>query len=185
LKEVRLRYKLPSEFILNVGTIESRKNVLLVLQSLKSLKHDLQVVVVGRSTPYLKTLKDFITANGLEKRVHFIHDAAFADLPSIYTLAKVFVYPSVFEGFGIPIVEAISCGVPVITSEGSCFSEAGGPDCLYVDSKSPQQLANALEVVLSDEAKAKQMTVRSQTYIKQFEPKVIATNLINIYQGLI
>lgn len=185
LNEVKLRYKLPSDFILNVGTIESRKNVLLVLQALKSLKNDLPVVVVGRTTPYLKILTDFIAANGLEKRVHFIHNAAFSDLPAIYTLAKVFVYPSLFEGFGIPIVEATSCGVPVITSEGSCFSEAGGPDCLYVDSNSPQQLASALEVVLSDEAKAKQMTEKSKTYIERFEPKVIATNLMNIYKGLI
>lgn len=185
LNGVKLRYKLPSEFILSVGTIESRKNVLLLFQALKSLKHDLPVVVVGRSTAYVKTLTEFIAANGLEKRVHFIHQAAFTDLPAIYRLAKVFVYPSLFEGFGIPIVEAITCGVPVITSQGSCFSEAGGPDCLYVDSKNPLQLANALESVLSDGSKAKQMVANSKTYIERFEPKQIATDLMRIYQGLI
>lgn len=185
LEEVRLRYKLPAEFILNVGTIESRKNVMLLLQALKSLKHDLPVVVVGKVTPYLIALTDYIMANGLEKRVIFIHQAAFTDLPAIYRLSKVFVYPSLFEGFGIPIVEAISCGVPVITSQGSCFSEAGGPDCLYVDPKDPVQLSDALESLLSDEGRVNQMTQKSKAYIEQFEPNVIASQLMNIYQGLI
>ena len=181
LNEVKKRYKLPKEFILNVGTIESRKNVLLLLQTLKHSKHDLPVVIVGRATLYLKQLTDYIIANGLEKRVAFIHNASFADLPAIYQLAKVFVYPSLFEGFGIPIVEAISCGVPVITSQGSCFVEAGGPDCLYVDSKNPKQLAEALNTILSDESIARQMTERSKTYIERFEPTVIATALMNVY----
>ena len=91
LNEVRSRYNLPSEFVLNVGTIESRKNVLLLLQALKSLKSDLPVIVVGKATPYLKTVTDYVAANGLEKRVSFIHTAAFSDLPAIYRLAKVFV----------------------------------------------------------------------------------------------
>ena len=185
LNEVKKRYKLPTEFILNVGTIESRKNVLLLLQALKHSKHDLPVVIVGRATSYLKQLTDYITANSLENRVFFIHNAAFADLPAIYQLAEVFVYPSLFEGFGIPIVEAISCGVPVITSQGSCFSEAGGPDCLYVDSKNPKQLAEALNTILSDETIGRQMTERSKTYIERFEPTVIATALMNVYREVL
>ncbi len=185
VNEVKKRYKLPTEFILNVGTIESRKNVLLLLQALKHSKHNLPVVIVGRATSYLKQLNDYITANGLEKRVFFIHNAAFADLPAIYQLAKVFVYPSLFEGFGIPIVEAISCGAPVITSQGSCFSEAGGPDCLYVDSKNPEQLTEALNTILSDETIARQMTERSKTYIERFEPAVIAPALMKVYKKIL
>ncbi len=185
LNAVQLRYNLPKEFILNVGTIESRKNVLPLLQSLKFLKHDLPVVVVGKATAYMKQLTDYIAVNGLEKRVIFIHHAAFADLPAIYRLATVFVYPSLFEGFGIPIVEAISCGVPVITSLGSCFAEAGGPDCMYVDSKSPEQFADALEIVLSDEVRALQMVGKSQSYIERFEPRVIASDLMRIYKNVI
>ena len=168
-----------------MGTIESRKNVLLLLRALKSLKSDLPVIVVGKATPYLKTLTDYIIANGLERRVSFIHNAAFADLPSIYGLAKVFVYPSLFEGFGIPIVEAISCEVPVITSQGSCFSEAGGPDCLYVDTKNPEQLADAIMSVLSNEVKSTEMVVKSKKYVEQFEPKVIASHLMECYRDLI
>jgi glycosyltransferase involved in cell wall biosynthesis len=185
LSEVRKRYKLPTEFILNVGTIESRKNVLLLLQALKLSKHNLPIVIVGRPTSYVKQLTDYIIANGLEKRVLFIHHAAFTDLPLIYQLAKVFVYPSLFEGFGIPIVEAISCGVPVITSQGSCFEEAGGKDCLYVDSKNPEQLKEALDTILSDEVVGRRMAEKSKTYIERFEPPVIATALMNVYREVL
>ncbi|MEK6780709.1 MAG: glycosyltransferase family 1 protein [Bacteroidota bacterium] len=185
LKEVQTKYKLPKEFILNVGTIESRKNVLLLLQALKSSANDLPVLIVGRATSYMKQLTDYITANGLERRVTFILNVDFSDLSAIYQLAKVFVYPSLFEGFGIPIVEAISCGVPVITSQGSCFEEAGGPDCLYVDSKNQEQLAVALNKVLSNDGLATQMTAKSKTYIEKFEPSVIAAELMRIYKGIL
>ncbi len=185
LKEVSNRYKLPKEYILNVGTIESRKNVLLLLQSLTLLKLDVPVVIVGKATPYMKQLTEYIAANDLEKKVIFIHNVSFADLPAIYRMANVFVYPSLFEGFGIPIVEAISCGVPVITSTGSCFAEAGGLDCLYVDSNNPEQLAEALKNVLSDGAKAKLMVEKSKNYSKRFEPNVIASDLMRIYNGLV
>lgn len=185
LNEVLKHYKLPQEYILNVGTIESRKNVLLLLQSLNHLKHDIPVVIVGKATSYLKQLTSYIASHGLEKRVIFIHKAAFEDLPSLYKLASVFVYPSLFEGFGIPIVEAISCEVPVITSQGSCFAEAGGPDCLYVDTKSPEQLADAIQVVLSDQARSNQMIEKSKGYIARFEPKMIASELMKVYTDLI
>ncbi len=185
LKEIAVRYKLPSEFILNVGTIESRKNVLLLLKALKQSKNDLPVVIVGRSTSYLKQLTDYITENDLDKRVLFIHNAAFIDLPGIYHLAKVFVYPSLFEGFGIPIVEAIACGVPVITSSGSCFAEAGGPDCLYVDSKNSEQLKNALDSILMDEVIRKQSVEKSKIYIERFEPSAIAADLMKVYKEVL
>jgi glycosyltransferase involved in cell wall biosynthesis len=185
VNEVRKRYKLPQEYILNVGTIESRKNVLVLLQSLKYVKHDIPVVIVGKATSYLRQLTSYIASNGLEKRVIFIHHAVFEDLPSIYKLANVFVYPSLFEGFGIPIVEAISCEVPVITSKGSCFAEAGGPDCLYVDTKSPEQLADAIQAVLSDQARSNHMIEKSMGYIARFEPKTIASELMKVYTDLI
>ena len=185
LKEVSDRYNLPKEYILNVGTIESRKNVLLLLQSLALSKLDIPVVIVGKATAYMKQVTEYITANGLENKILFIHDAAFADLPAIYRMASVFVYPSLFEGFGIPIVEAIASGIPVITSTGSCFTEAGGPNCLYVDSNSPEQLADALQNVLSDEAKSKLMINNSTNYSKRFEPNVIATDIMKIYKGLV
>jgi glycosyltransferase involved in cell wall biosynthesis len=103
----------------------------------------------------------------------------------IYRAAKVFVYPSLFEGFGIPIVEAIASGVPVITSTGSCFSEAGGPDCLYVDPVNPEQLGYAIRSVLSDPDQSRLMTERSRQYIRRFEPDVVATELMRVYRELV
>lgn len=185
LNAVQLRYNLPKEFILNVGTIESRKNVLVLLQSLKFLKHDLPVVVVGKATAYMKQLTDYIASNGLEKRVIFIHHAAFADLPAIYRLATVFVYPSLFEGFGIPLVEAITCDLPVITSKGSCFSEAAGPSSIYVDTENAELLAMEIDRVLGDDNLKCTMVSESKKFIEKFEPRNIAGGIMQVYTELL
>jgi glycosyltransferase involved in cell wall biosynthesis len=185
IEAVQKKYRLPGKFILNVGTIESRKNALVLLEALQLMKEKMNVVIVGRSTPYQGILNDYIEKNQLSKWVTFIHNAAFQDLPLIYRAANLFVYPSLFEGFGIPIVEAISCGVPVITSKGSCFSEAGGPDCWYVDSNNASELQTAIEEVLSNGEQVIQRKERSTQYIQRFQPKVIAGELMTLYSKLI
>ena len=185
LANVKLKYQLPAEFILNVGTIESRKNALSVIKALVASGIKLPLVIVGKTTSYKKELEEYINQNKLSNQVYFIHTVQFVDLPLIYRSAKVFVYPSLFEGFGIPIVEAIASGVPVISSTGSCFSEAGGPDCLYVDPMNYEQLGNAIQKVLSSSVLATNMTERSYKYIERFEPKVIATDLMRIYRELV
>ena len=115
---VRAAYGLPERFILSVGTIEERKNLLLAVKAVEKLD-DVHLVAIGKSTDYAKKVQDYVEAHGLENRVHIIHNLKFGDLPILYHLASLFVYPSRFEGFGIPIVEALSAGVPVIASTGS------------------------------------------------------------------
>jgi glycosyltransferase involved in cell wall biosynthesis len=181
---VKQKYNLPDEFILNVGTIESRKNVLLILKSLTQVKERIQLVIVGKPTPYKNELNKFIFENKMEDQVIFIHNAEFNDLPLIYRAANAFVYPSFFEGFGIPIVEAIASGIPVITSTGSCFSEAGGPYCWYVDPARPEELAWAIHKVFTNDAEVRSCVERSTEYIKHFEPKKIADDLMNTYKSL-
>jgi glycosyltransferase involved in cell wall biosynthesis len=184
IDSVKKKYQLPENFILNVGTIESRKNALLLLEALYLMKEKIPVVIVGRPTAYQETLNTYIEQNHLSKWVTFIHKASFQDLPLIYRAANLFVYPSLFEGFGIPIVEAISCGLPVITSRGSCFAEAGGRDCWYVDSKNAEELRTVIEEVLSNDENVIQRKERSMQYIQRFQPKVIADELMNLYLKL-
>jgi len=181
---IKQKYGLPDEFILNVGTIESRKNTLIILKALAIIKERIQLVIVGRPTAYKDELTKFITENKLTDQVIFIPHAEFTDLPLIYQAANAFAYPSFFEGFGIPIVEAIASGIPVITSTGSCFSEAGGPDCWYVNPSQPEELAAAIQKVFINDEEVRQRVERSQQYIKRFEPKVIADNLTTIYKSL-
>ena len=104
---------LPERYILSVGTIEERKNALAIVKALEYLPDELHFVLVGRPTAYIHQLKEFMTKAGLQDRVHFLHGIPSDDLPAIYQSAETFVYPSVYEGFGIPILEALHSGIPV------------------------------------------------------------------------
>lgn len=187
LQQVRSKYQLPEQFLLNVGTVEPRKNVLHVVKALKALGDStaIPLFIVGRHTAYAKVIHEYVKENGLASRVHFLPKVSFADLPAIYQLSSAFVYPSVFEGFGIPLVEAIACGVPVITSTGSCFSEAAGLDAVYVDSQDVKGMATAIEKVLKDETFRAKMISGSSAYIKRFESAQIAQDMMNVYRSLV
>ncbi len=181
---VSKRYALPKQFILNVGTIEPRKNALLILKAMALMPaaERLPLVIVGRPTKYLQQLKDFAAANQLS--AHYLHKISFQDLPAIYSLSEVFVYPSIFEGFGIPLVEAIACKTPVITSTGSCFSEAAGPYAQYVSPDDAEQLAKTLQQVVSDDVLRKEMIDQCYQYIQKFSEERIAAEMIAVYQAL-
>ncbi|NQU64676.1 MAG: glycosyltransferase, partial [SAR324 cluster bacterium] len=102
----------------------------------------------------------------------------------IYQLAKLFIYPSIFEGFGIPIIEAISSGVPVITFRDGCFSEAGGPSSRYVDPGNPEEMAAAMEEILTEPERAARMIADSLVHAKQFTGLETSTHLMRLYQNL-
>jgi glycosyltransferase involved in cell wall biosynthesis len=182
IEEVRSKYGLPKEFLLFVGTLEKRKNAGLIIKALARLKSRLPVVLAGKPTKYVAELEELVTKYSLQDRVKFVYNAAFADLPAFYQAASIFLYPSVFEGFGIPIVEAIASGVPVITSNGSCFSEAGGPDCIYVNPSNPEELADSITMVLDNSDLRSTMIDASRHYIEKFNPRVIAGELMKVYQ---
>lgn len=187
IESIGSKYGLPSSYILNVGTIESRKNAMLIVKALARLSPSdrIPLVIMGRKTAYYKQLVSLIDQLNLSDHVIFLHNIPFDEFPAIYQGATAFVYPSLFEGFGIPLVEAIASGVPVITSTGSCFSEAAGPDSLYVDSHNDEAMAAALSQVIQNDQLRKQMVSSASQYVKRFESKVIADNLVQLYNGLI
>jgi glycosyltransferase involved in cell wall biosynthesis len=182
--DVLRRYDLPRDYILYVGTIEERKNALHIVKALQAAGSDvdLPVVLIGRMTAYGRRTAEFARRAGLENRVRFLHDVPFADLPALYQAARLFVYPSIFEGFGIPIVEALASGVPVITSTGSCFAEAGGPGSIYVSPRDPEELAAAMRRVLSDSDSAARMVREGYAHIRQFEPHAVAERMMDVYR---
>lgn len=123
---LRRRYHLPEEYLLTVGSITARKNLMGVIRALELLPESsrLPLVVVGRGGRYRAKVQAFIQKNRLENLVHFI-DVSFDDLPAVYQKASAFLYPSFYEGFGIPILEALFSKTPVITSNLSSLPEAG------------------------------------------------------------
>lgn len=177
---VREAYHLPDQFILSVGTIEERKNLLLAVKAVEQLG-DVHLVAVGKSTAYADEVKAYIEAHGLSDRIHMIHNLKFGDLPVLYHMAEAFVYPSRFEGFGIPIVEALSAGVPVIAATGSCLEEAGGPRSLYVDPDDVAGMVAAMKRVLGDADLRREMIEAGKAYVVRFDPKRLADEMNGVY----
>jgi glycosyltransferase involved in cell wall biosynthesis len=172
-------------YVLSVGSIEPRKNTMLALKALHYLPDDISLVLVGRHTAYTDKLVAYARANGLEHRLRILHGVPDADLPALYAGAEAFVYPSVYEGFGIPIIEAIRCGLPVVACTGSCLEEAGGPDSLYVAPDDAEVMAEAIRRSLKGADGRQERIQRSQDYIKRFDGKDVAGQIFQLYQQLL
>jgi glycosyltransferase involved in cell wall biosynthesis len=182
LNNIKSKYQIPDNFLLCVGTIETRKNQLLIVKALAHISEDIHLVIVGRPTLYKKEIQDFLSLHPhLVKRVTFLEKVPFEDLPLIYQCASIFVYPSRIEGFGIPIVEALNSRIPVIAATGSCLEEAGGPNSLYIHPDDDIALAEAISRINSDNALREKMIAEGITYSKNFSDDAIATNLMNVY----
>lgn len=175
-------YNLPENFLLNVGTIETRKNTLLAVKALKELDSDTHLVLIGKETPYAEQIREFIKINGLNARVHFLKNVPFTDLPGIYQLAELFIYPSEFEGFGIPIIEALSSKLAVIAAKGSCLEEAGGPGSIYINPNDHLELASQITYVWNNPQKKSEMIKAGLLHLQQFSDYKIADKLNKLYQ---
>ena len=189
---MRRRYSLPTSFVLYVGSIERRKNLGLVaeamaLKAIRKRKGEaiVPVVAVGRHTSYEDELRDYLHSHGIETTFMFVHNVPFDDLPSFYRLATAFVYPSRIEGFGIPMLEAITSGVPAIGCTGSCLEEAGGPGCIYVDPDDAEAMADALDTACFDGQRRQQMIADGHAYAARFNDAQLADDLLEVYRKAI
>ncbi|TXK37398.1 glycosyltransferase family 4 protein [Pontibacter qinzhouensis] len=187
LQQVKTKFNLPHSYIVCVGTLEKRKNQLQLLKAWhqQGLADAAHVVFVGRKTPYAAELENFVQQHGLQAKVHFLPYISFQELPAIFQLARLFVYPSIFEGFGIPIVEALNSGVPVITSTGSCFQEAGGPKSLYANPADATALGNQMAKALTDEALRQEMIRAGHVHVQQFRAAHTAAQLQQLYERVL
>jgi glycosyltransferase involved in cell wall biosynthesis len=181
LEEVRRRLAVPERFVLAVGTIERRKNLLVVLEALTGLP-GVPLLAVGRPTPYLDLLRAYARDHGLEGRVRFLSGLPTADVAALYRLATVAVYPSLLEGFGLPVLEALASGTPVVTTRGGCFEEAGGPAAAYVDPRDPLAVRAALRELLEDEGRRRRMREAGLAHADGFRDEVIADRLFAVYE---
>ena len=180
-KSVLAKYELPSQYMLYVGTIEERKNLLGLITAIEIGSIDIPLVVVGRPTSYANKVKSYIARKSIEN-ILFLDQVPSRDLPALYQKAMLFIYPSNFEGFGLPILEAMNSGTPVITSKGSCFSEAGGKHTLYVDPSNIDELSDAIDRVLSDSSLRKKMVEKGLKHASKFNREAMAHNLMKVYE---
>nr|WP_221451904.1 glycosyltransferase family 1 protein [Pedobacter sp. AK013] len=184
LSRIKATYKLPEKYILNVGTIEERKNLKLAVQALKQVNEEYKLVVIGKQTPYFKTVEKEIEKLGLKNRILFLKNIPFADLPGIYQMASVFVYPSFYEGFGIPIIEALYSGVPVVAATGSCLEEAGGPNSLYVSPNDVAGFTKAINQILENPQLQKEMKEKGLEFVQKFNGPIVTQQLMDCYLSL-
>jgi glycosyltransferase involved in cell wall biosynthesis len=185
--ELTQKYNLPPNFLLYVGTVNERKNLLGLIKSIEILdnQQDINLVVVGDGGAYFEKVKKYVGEKGLQKRVIFLPKIDFVDLPAIYKMARIFVLPSFFEGFGIPIIEALWSGTPVISSTGSCFAEAGGEGSIYVNPSNSDALADAINRVWHDETLRSEMILRGSDFVQKFNDLHIGEQWIKLYSSLL
>lgn len=185
MRLVKEKYNLPDKFIVNVGTIETRKNLINVVKALKELPHEIKLVALGRATPYLEEVNHAVKELGLQERVQIIHNASFQDFPAIYKQAVVLTYVSVFEGFGIPVLEGLTIGTPVITSNLSSMPEAGGDAALYVDPLNPQEIAAHINMLLSSPTIVESIVEKGKMHAGKFKEEEVVSNVHKIYASLL
>ena len=180
--QVKLKYQLPDDFLLNVGTIEKRKNALTILKAIKNT--NIPLVLIGKKTAYFDEIESFVKANNMIEQLIVLENLSQKELAIIYQLATIFIYPSIFEGFGIPIIEALYSGLPVITNQSGVFLEAAGPDSLYVDPSNIEDMQNKILSLWQDSSKQQQMRESGYKFVQKFNDEKLAQTWINTYSQL-
>jgi glycosyltransferase involved in cell wall biosynthesis len=188
LAQVRKKYNLPEHFILYVGLVEPRKNLSLLVKSYKNLgdqgiSHPL--VIVGRLGWMYQSVLEEIENSGLQNRVQFTGYIPIQDLPIVYNLADVFVYPSIYEGFGLPPLEAMACGTPVITTAVSSIPEHVGEAGILVPPDDIGAVSEAIKAVLSDKVLKKQLMKKGPKQASHFTWERTARETLQVYQKLL
>ncbi len=194
---IKQLYHLPDRFFLYVGSITERKNLLNICKALHIVKEklDIPLVVIGDGGNYKKRVKDFITQNNLKVQVIFLSEKeaaknsagykSSADFPAIYQLSAGVIYPSFFEGFGLPVLEALWSKVPVITSNISCLPETGGDAAYYVNPHLPEEIAEGMTKLASDKTLVREMKEKGWLHAQNFTPQKCAADVRQVYLRLL
>ena len=182
---VQKKYNLPENYILYVGTIEKRKNLATLVEAIGKSNTKLPLVAIGKQTDYTKEVMDMIDKYKLGNQVALLQNVSFLDLPSIYQSANLFVYPSLFEGFGIPVLEALYSKIPVIAAIGSCLEEVGGPNSIYVDPKNSDELAQQIDRVIENGELQLEMKEKGFEYAQNFTSQKQAKAVLEVYGKLV
>lgn len=172
------------EVVLCVGTITERKNQLTLVKAFEALNlSDYELILVGGKTNYQTQIEAYIQKKRL-KNIRILNNVGSEQLAELYQQAKLFVYPSIFEGFGIPIIEAIDYGLPVVATTGSCLEEAGGNGAIYANPLNINDLSDKISQVLQNESLQKLLVQNGKEHIKKFSSEIIANDLNKLYKEI-
>jgi glycosyltransferase involved in cell wall biosynthesis len=183
IKEILARYKLTKPYILSVGTLEPRKNYLILLEAYKNLNIDYDLVIIGKEGWKAKAILEKIHRLKLEDKVKILGYTTASDLPYLYNGAGLFVFPSVYEGFGLPLLEALACGVPTVCSNSSSLPEVGGDAVVYFDPNSAEELKIKIAQILNDNQLQKLLKEKSLIQAKKFNWDNTAQKTLSLLKG--
>ncbi len=184
--EVRRRLEIGDDFILFVGTIEPRKNLLTLLKAFEEILRSTslcpQLVIAGKEGWLMDELSSYVKKSGIENRLRFTGYLTDEELRALYSSCRVFVYPSLYEGFGLPPLEAMACGAPVIASRIPSIVEAVGPDAARLIAPTDvQALARSINEILSDENERRQLARTGQQRASTFTWEKTARATLAVY----
>lgn len=184
--DVKAKYNLPAKYILNVGSFFPRKNQATLVEAFDTIKNDVgeDLVLVGGAGNNLKGIKQLIADKKLQQRVHILHHVINEDLPAIYQQASVFVFPSLFEGFGAPVLEALFSRTPVIATKGGAIEEAAGKHSFLINPSSIEEIAEAINKVLKDEMLQHKMVEEGYKHALTMTDSAWAAKTIEVYKSL-
>lgn len=187
IEAARVALGLPERYIVQVGRIEGRKNQLLTVKALRALPSDVKLLLAGprRMGGYVAEIERYIAANGLADRVVWVDGIDFNLLPAVYAGAQAVAYPSRYEGFGLPVAEALSVGTPVVAATGSCLEEAGGDGAIYVGADDADAMADALRAIVEDSALRARLVAAGGVHVGRFTMEAFAGATMRCYRRAI
>jgi glycosyltransferase involved in cell wall biosynthesis len=183
-QRVRRRYRLPERFILGLGMLEPRKNFtgLIAAYNQSSARHSHHLVIAGGKGWLYEDIFAAAESSPAADRIHLIGFVADEDLPALYSLADLFAYPSHYEGFGIPIIEAMACGTPVVCADNSSLPEVAGEAALQLPATDTPALAEAMGRMLADAALRQKAIAAGLAQAKKFSWQAAARRLLAVYR---
>lgn len=184
-KNVSSKWHLPQNYILTVGRLEKRKNIMRVAEALTELDSEIHWVCVGKDNGEKKSIVEFLQKNNLINRVHFLENVPSDELVSIYQHCIAFVYISLYEGFGIPVLEGMRAGVPVIASNSSCLQEVAGKNGVYIHPNDVDSLVKNINLLFTNVPFRQQLIENQFKEAKNFSDKFFAKNTMNVYRKLL
>jgi len=182
LQQVKNKYNLPDNFILYLGNLEPRKNLIGLIQAFEKIKSDVNLVLAGQPGWLYRQIFNLAQKSYKKNKIHFLGYVDYRDRPALYNLAQIFIYPSFYEGFGLPPLEAMACGCPVVSSFSSSLGEVVDSAGLLVDPYDIMEISQAIDQILQNSDLKQDLIEKGLDQVKKFDWQKTAQDILKIFE---
>ncbi|MDJ0752993.1 MAG: glycosyltransferase family 1 protein [Ardenticatenaceae bacterium] len=184
-EEVRRRFNLPRRYVLYLGINKPHKNLVRLVEAWAQVKSDARLIIAGAWDERYPEARDLVNQTGLSDRIYFLGRVSDDLLPALYSAAELFVFPSLYEGFGLPVIEAMACGTPVVCSYASSLPEVGGAAAVYFNPLVVEDIAQTLQAILNRPDEQSLLREKGLVHAGKFTWKMVGEKTVNVYRGLV